>query len=71
MFMDYYKVIFKCKSKRKSTKIYKKLAEVLPNRTSRQCRSRYQKIMKTFKNFTRAKKHYLSEWGDQSYDKEF
>lgn len=71
MFMDYYKDIFRCKSRRKSFKIYKGLAEILPRRTPRQCRSRYQKIMKASKNFSKAKRSFIKQAGESAYEREY
>ena len=67
MFMDYYKCIFFNKARRKKSKVYTRLSEFMKSRTPRQCRSRYQKLMKTFSNFTKAKRFYVSGLGENVY----
>ena len=71
MFMDLYKAIFRSKPLRKSYKIYQVLSKVLKNRSPRQCRSRYQKVMKIHKNFTHARKHFESVVGTEEYELKF
>ena len=70
MCMEHFKPIFKSKSKRKAAKIYTILSEVIPSRNSRQCRSRYQKMMKRHKNFTKAKKYFVTRCGGEKSYKE-
>lgn len=64
IFMAYYHEIFNRKKDRQCLRIFKKLSTFLGNRTARQCRSHFQKLMNRFKTPAKAKLHFSTILGE-------
>lgn len=69
--MTFFQEVFNKKRDRQCGRVFKKFSDMLGNRTPRQCRSHFQKMMLRFKTPNKACSFYRKLLGEKMYEERF
>ena len=70
--MTFYESVFNSRKNRQTSRIFKKFSELLKkNRTPKQCRTHYQKLMNRFGTPTKTINFFKDLIGVQEYEKKY